>query len=285
MFTINCRGRLVALDRPQAMGIINVTPDSFYEGHLAEGPDGILTLARKMVADGATILDIGGQSTRPGSERVGADEEMARVLPVVELLHKTLPETMISIDTYHAAVAETAVEAGASLVNDISGGLMDAAMLPTVAGLRVPYVCMHIQGRPETMQQNPVYSDVVTEVLDYFIERLAACRQAGILDILIDPGFGFGKTPAHNFALLKNLGTFSMLQCPLLVGLSRKSMICKTLGVKPAGALNGTTALHVLALQNGAQILRVHDVKEAVETVRLWEAYQGVNNEELIVNS
>ncbi len=270
MFTINCRGRLVALDRPQVMGIINVTPDSFYQGHLADGPEGILAMARQMVADGATFLDIGGQSTRPGSERVGAAEELARVMPVIELLHRELPQAVLSIDTYHATVAQAAVEAGAAMVNDISGGLMDAAMLSTVGALRVPYVCMHMQGRPETMQQNPAYDDVVTEVLDYFIERLAACRQAGIVDVVIDPGFGFGKTQPHNFALLKNLAAFNMLQCPVLVGLSRKSMICKTLGVKPADALNGTTALHMLALQNGAHILRVHDVKEAVEVGKLW---------------
>lgn len=270
MFTINCRGRLVALDRPLVMGIINVTPDSFYQGHLADGPEGILAMARQMVAEGATFLDIGGQSTRPGSERVGAEEELARVLPVIELLHRELPQAVLSIDTYHATVAKAAVEAGAAMVNDISGGLMDAAMLFTVATLRVPYVCMHMQGRPETMQQNPAYDDVVTQVLDYFIERLAACRQAGIVDVVIDPGFGFGKTQPHNFALLKNLAAFNMLQCPLLVGLSRKSMICKTLRVKPADALNGTTALHMLALQNGAHILRVHDVKEAVEVVQLW---------------
>jgi dihydropteroate synthase len=275
MFTINCRGRLVALDRPQVMGIINVTPDSFYQGHLADGPYGILAMARQMVAAGATFLDIGGQSTRPGSERIATEEEIARVLPVIELLHRELPETVISIDTYHAAVVQAAVGAGATMVNDISGGLMDTVMLPTVAALKVPYICMHMQGRPETMQQNPAYGDVVTEVLDYFIERLAACRQAGILDVLADPGFGFGKTPAHNFALLKNLSAFNILQCPLLVGLSRKSMICKTLGVKPADAINGTTALHVLALQNGAQILRVHDVKEAVEVVKLWGAYEN----------
>lgn len=275
MFTINCRGRLVALDRPQVMGIINVTPDSFYQGHLADGPTGILAMARQMVADEATFLDIGGQSTRPGSERVGAEEELARVLPVIELLHRELPQAVLSIDTYHAAVAKAAVEAGAAMVNDVSGGLMDAAMLPTVGMLRVPYVCMHMQGRPETMQQSPKYGDVVTEVLDYFIERIVACRQAGVLDVLIDPGFGFGKTQPHNFALLKNLAAFNILQCPILVGLSRKSMICKTLGVQPADALNGTTALHMLALQNGAHILRVHDVREAVEVVKLWEAYDS----------
>lgn len=270
MFTINCRGRLVALDKPQVMGIINVTPDSFYQGHLADGPEGILAMARQMVAAGASFLDIGGQSTRPGSERVGAAEELARVLPVIERLHRELPQAVLSIDTYHATVAKGAVEAGAAMVNDISGGLMDADMLPTVGALRVPYVCMHMQGRPETMQQGPAYEDVVTEVLDYFIERIAACRQAGILDVLADPGFGFGKTQPHNFALLKNLSAFGMLQCPLLIGLSRKSMICKTLDVKPADALNGTTALHMLALQNGAHIIRVHDVKEAVEVVKLW---------------
>jgi dihydropteroate synthase len=272
MFTLNCRGRLLKIDKPLVMGILNATPDSFYQGHLAVGLDGMLQLARQMVAEGASILDIGGQSTRPGSERLGPEAELERILPVIELLRQELPQAVLSVDTYHAAVAKAAVEAGAGIVNDISGATLDAAMLHTVAELRVPYICMHLQGTPETMQQNPTYTDVVTEVLDLLIERIAACRQAGILDVIADPGFGFGKTVAHNFALLKNLSAFAMLRCPLLVGLSRKSMICKTLGVTPAEALNGTTALHALALQNGAHIIRVHDVKEAVEVVRLWEA-------------
>lgn len=276
MFTLNCRGRLVTLDRPLVMGIINITPDSFYEGDLATGLDGIVAKARKMVAEGASFLDIGGQSTRPGSDRLSAEVEAERVLPVIARLKAELPQAIISIDTYHAAVAQQAVEAGASMVNDIGGGLMDEAMLPTVAALQVPYICMHMQGRPETMQQNPLYNDVVTEVLDFFIERIAACRQAGIKDVVVDPGFGFGKTQAHNFALLKNLAAFNMLQCPLLAGLSRKGMVYKTLGITPAEALNGTTALHTLALQNGAHILRVHDVKEAMEVVKL----MGVMNYE-----
>jgi dihydropteroate synthase len=266
---------LVTVDRPLVMGILNITPDSFYQGHWAAGPAGVLDMARQMVADGAAMLDIGGQSTRPGSERLGPEAELERVLPVIELLRQELPQAVLSIDTYHAAVARSAVEAGASVVNDISGGAMDAQLLPTVAALKVPYVCMHMQGVPETMQQSPQYGDVVTEVLDYFIAKIAQCRRAGIHDVVADPGFGFGKTVAHNFALLKNLPAFQMLQCPLMVGLSRKSMICKTLGVTPAEALNGTTALHMAALQNGANILRVHDVKEAVEVARLWGAMAG----------
>lgn len=276
MFTLNCRGRLVMLDKPLVMGIINITPDSFYEGDLATGLDGIVAKARQMVAEGASFLDIGGQSTRPGSDRLSAEVEAERVLPVIARLKAELPQAIISIDTYHAAVAQQAVEAGASMVNDIGAGLMDEAMLSAVAALQVPYICMHMQGRPETMQQNPLYNDVVTEVLDFFIERIAACRQAGIKDVVVDPGFGFGKTQAHNFALLKNLAAFNMLQCPLLAGLSRKGMVYKTLGITPAEALNGTTALHTLALQNGAHILRVHDVKEAMEVVKL----MGVMNYE-----
>ena len=274
MFTINCKGKILRLDDPLVMGIINVTPDSFYEGHLNSGIDEITALAEKMVKDGADIIDIGGQSTRPGSTPITAAEELQRVLPVIEAIHKNNPDIIISIDTYYSAVVHAAVGAGASMANDISGGNIDQEMLSTVAVLKVPYVCMHMKGIPGTMQQEPRYDNVVTEVLDFFITKLEQCRVAGITDIIIDPGFGFGKTIEHNFSLLKNLSLFSITGKPVLAGLSRKSTIYKNLGSTAAEALNGTTVLNTLALNNGAGILRVHDVKEAIEAITLFEQYK-----------
>jgi dihydropteroate synthase len=269
IFTLNCAGTLFAPLQPVVMGIVNVTPDSFFEGSRVTAMDAILAKAQTMVTEGALILDIGGQSTRPGSERVGVEEELKRVLEPVGQLAKAFPEIIISIDTYHAAVAEAAVQAGARMVNDVSAGLMDAFLLERVGALGVPYVCMHMKGTPETMQQEPVYENLLVDIVDYFVERLSACDAAGIKDVILDPGFGFGKTIAHNFELLRRLAELRMLQKPLLTGISRKSFIYKTLGVKAENALNGTTALHIVALQQGAAILRVHDVREAVETIRL----------------
>jgi dihydropteroate synthase len=274
MFTLNCRGKLLSLESPVVMGIINATPDSFYKSDLGTGEEALLAMAGKMIADGAAILDIGGQSTRPGSERISIDEELKRVLPVIELFHKNFPETVLSIDTYSSEVAKAAIAAGASIVNDISGGDMDAAMLPVVAAMKVPYICMHMQGTPATMQKDPHYDNVVQEVLDHFIQKIAACKKAGINDVIIDPGFGFGKTITHNFQLLKDLAVFSVLERPLLAGLSRKSTVYKTLGTTVDHALNGTTVLNTMALLNGATILRVHDVKEAAEAITLFNAYK-----------
>ena len=274
MFTINCKGKIMRLDDPLVMGIINVTPDSFYKGHLNSGIDEITALAEKMIKDGVDIIDIGGQSTRPGSSPITAAVELQRVLPVIEAIHKNDPGIIISIDTYYSAVAKAAVGAGVSMVNDISGGNIDRDMLSTVAALNIPYVCMHMKGIPGTMQQEPRYDNVVTEVLDFFISKLEQCRVAGITDIIIDPGFGFGKTIEHNFSLLKNISLFSITGKPVLAGLSRKSSIYKTLGSTAAEALNGTTVLNTMALLNGASILRVHDVKEAKEAVTLFNAYK-----------
>ena len=274
MFTLNCKGKLLPLEHPIVMGILNATPDSFFEGHLDKGLHGILQHAGKMIAEGATIIDVGGQSTRPGSERIDAAKETERVLPVIEVIRETYPETLISIDTYHSKVAEAAVQAGAHIVNDISSGTMDADMIATVASLKnVPYVCMHMKGRPENMQEHAVYEDVVKEVLDFFIAKQETCRQAGINDVIIDPGFGFAKTAAHNFTLLKNLSVLKILEKPMLVGLSRKATVYKTLGITAAEALNGTTVLNTISLMNGANILRVHDVKEAREAVELVKAF------------
>ena len=274
MNSINCKGKLLSLDEPVVMGIINATPDSFYEGHLKLNSEGILALAGKMIQDGAAILDIGGLSTRPGSTPVSVQEETDRVLPVIEAIRKVYPEIILSIDTYNSQVARAAVNAGASIINDISGGNLDKDMLNTVAGLQVPYICMHMQGTPATMQQAPVYSNVVKEVLDFFIAKIDACNKAGIKDVIIDPGFGFGKTIEHNFQLLKELAVLSITNKPILAGLSRKSTIYKTLGITAADALNGTTVLNTMALLNGASILRVHDVKEASEAIKLFNRYK-----------
>ena len=274
MYCINCKGKLLSLDEPVVMGIINATPDTFYEGHLQLNPDGILALAGKMIEEGASILDIGGQSTKPGSIPVSIKEEIERVVPVIELIHKNYPDTILSIDSYNSETIKAAVTAGCSIVNDISSGNLDTDMINTVATLQVPYICMHMQGTPLNMQKAPVYKDVVKEILDFFIAKIEECRKAGIKDVIIDPGFGFGKTIEHNFQLLKALSVFSILEKPVLAGLSRKSSIGKTLGVSASEALNGTTVLNTLALQNGASILRVHDVKEAKEVITLFQAYK-----------
>jgi dihydropteroate synthase len=275
MFTLNCKGKLLALDRPLVMGIINITPDSFYEGSRFVGKDEILKQTEKMIRDGADILDVGGQSTRPGSEQILADEELKRVIGNIEAIHKNFPEVIISIDTYYSRVAYEAVNAGAGIVNDISAGNMDQGMLTTVAGLKVPYVAMHMKGTPQTMQKDPTYENVALDVLDYFITKKDECKKAGIHDMIIDPGFGFGKTIAHNFELLKSLPVFKMLDAPILIGLSRKSTVYKTLGITAEEALNGTTVLNTIAIMNGANIIRVHDVKEAKEAVKLWSMVNG----------
>lgn len=278
MFTLNCKGKLFTITQPIVMGIINTTPDSFYSNSQQHTTDAAVNKAKQMLAEGAAILDIGGQTTKPGSEEVGIAEEIKRVVPVIEKIIQQFPDTIISIDTYHAAVAEAAVQAGASIVNDVSGGLMDNAMLSTVAKLKVPYICMHMQGTPQTMQQNPVYKNVTKEVIEFFIERIETCRLADIHDVIVDPGIGFGKTIAHNFQLIKELHAFSLLQKPILLGVSRKSTIYKTLGITADEALNGTTVLNTIGLQNGANILRVHDVKEAVECIKLVTALKAATN-------
>jgi len=255
------------------MGIINVTPDSFYTGSRKITVNDALQKAGQMITEGAVILDIGGQSTRPGGIKLEPEDEAQRVIPVVEAIHKQFPETIISVDTFYTSIAEQAIQSGASIINDISGGLFDNMMLSTVAKLKVPFVCMHMKGTPQNMQQNPVYENVTREIVDYFIERIDACRKAGIHDVIVDPGFGFGKTIAHNFQLLHELSIFKMFEKPVLLGISRKSTVYKTLGLTAEEALNGTTVLHTLGLLNGANILRTHDVKEALEAIKLVERY------------
>ena len=272
MFTLNCNGRILAVNKPLVMGILNMTPDSFFPGSRVDSGDGLLRMAEKMIGEGADMLDIGGQSTRPGSTPVDEEEELRRVINGIISVHKRFPEAVISIDTYYSRVAQEAVGAGAGIVNDISAGRLDPSMVQVVADLRVPYVLMHMQGVPGTMQQTPVYEDVTREVLDFFIHRVEALRKAGIHDIILDPGFGFGKTIRHNLDLLRNLSVFSMLELPIMAGLSRKSTITQILGIPAAEALNGTSVLNTIALLNGASLLRVHDVKEAREVISLVSA-------------
>ena len=274
MFTLNCKGRLLVVDKPLVMGIINTTPDSFYSESRQENLDTVLAKAEIMIEEGATILDVGGQSTRPGSEKLTEEEEIKRVIDPIAAINKSFPEIVISIDTYYSNVAKMAVEAGASVVNDISAGSIDSKMIRTVAALKVPYVLMHMQGTPQTMQQQPMYENVTREVLDFLIKKVNDLHHSGITDIIVDPGFGFGKTIAHNFELLRNLPVFKMLNCPLLLGISRKSTIYKTLGTTTEKSLNGTTVLHTIGLLNGASILRVHDVREAMEAIKLVDAYK-----------
>ena len=273
MFTLNCNGKLLVIDKPIVMGIINLTPDSFYEGSRQQTNASIIAQASKMIDEGVDIIDVGGQSTRPGSNRISAKEELHRVMPAIEIILKDFPETIISVDTYQSAVAKEAIKTGASIINDISAGNMDKDMLETVAKLQAPYICMHMKGTPQDMQVDAYYDNVTRDVLDFFIQKMEQCSQAGINDVIIDPGFGFGKTISHNFTLLKELAAFKMLEKPIMAGLSRKSTIYKTLGATAAEALNGTTALNTLAIQNGANILRVHDVKEAREVIKLYERY------------
>lgn len=269
---IHCGGKLLDLSTPKVMGILNVTPDSFYPESRLMNEAEVLQLAEQMRQDGAAILDVGGLSTRPGAEEISVDEELYRVIPAIRKILKEFPDAIVSIDTFRSKVAEEAVAAGATMVNDISAGRLDADFLTTIAKLKIPYVLMHMQGTPQTMQENPSYESVVNDVFNFLKKRLIQLNRLGIHDIILDPGFGFGKSVEHNYQLLKHLSVLRTLGLPVLAGLSRKSMICKVLHANPANALNGTTALHAVALLQGAKILRVHDVKEAVETIELMAA-------------
>ena len=269
---ISCNGNIIDFTSPKIMGILNVTPNSFYDGGKHNRIDTALLQTEKMISEGATFIDVGGASSKPGVEEVSPDEELKRVLPVIEKISKNFPHIYISIDTYRSNVARQAVDAGAQLVNDISAGNADDNMLKTVGKLGVPYIAMHMQGTPKTMQNKPTYDDVLIAIRSFFSEKIAAAHAAGINDIIVDPGFGFGKTPQHNFALLNHLNTLQIDGVPLLVGISRKSMIYKTLNIDIQEALNGTTVLHTVALRQGAHLLRVHDVKEAKQAVDLIKA-------------
>ena len=268
---ISCKGKLIDLTTPKIMGMLNLTPDSFYDGSLYNNTDLALAQTEKMLHEGATFIDVGGASSKPGAVEVSADEELARVLPVIDKIHIKFPDTLISIDTYRSDVAQQAVAAGAAMVNDISGGNLDAKMLKTVGALGVPFVAMHMQGKPQNMQDKPSYDNILTEIRSFFAAKIYAGHKAGIHDIIIDPGFGFGKTLEHNYLLLKHLSSIQMDGVPMLIGVSRKSMIYKLLQIEVAEAGNGTSVLNTVALQQGAQILRVHDVKEAHQAVQLIE--------------
>jgi len=267
---INVKGQLIDLDVPRVMGILNITPDSFYRGSRYRDEKEIIGAAQRMLEEGADFLDIGGYSSRPGAEDISAEEEKHRVLTAVRYVSREFPQAIISVDTFRAEVAREAIcDCGAHIVNDISGGDADPEMTGLIAELNVPYIIMHMQGTPRSMQKNPVYEDVVSEVLMWFGQKTVSLMAAGVKDIIIDPGFGFGKNTEHNFTLLRRLKEFTIAGLPIMVGLSRKSVIWKTLNITPGESLNGTSALNAVALINGADILRVHDVKEAVETVKL----------------
>lgn len=267
--TINCKGNLIDLSQPKIMGILNISPDSFFDGGKYKDESSILKQVEKMLNEGARFIDIGAYSSRPGATTISEKEELERILPIVHLLTKEFKEVLISIDTFRSIVASRCIEAGAALINDISAGLQDEKMLSTIAKYKVPYIMMHMKGNSQTMQQQTNYENLVKDILFYFSERVAEARGLGILDLIIDPGFGFAKTVEQNYELLKNLDLFQNINLPVLTGLSRKSMIYKVLQTDAKNALNGTTAIHMYALQKGAHILRVHDVKEAMECVKL----------------
>jgi dihydropteroate synthase len=272
--TINCRGRLLDLSKPVVMGILNCTPDSFYDGQQKQKRDDMVYVER-MIAEGAMIIDIGGQSTRPGATRIDADAEWLRIRELLSYVRRLFPDVFISCDTFYASVAQRALDHGADIINDISFGKIDDQLLNVVARYKAPYVLMHMQGEPSTMQLNPEYTDVVDEVYTFLLHAKQRLQELGITEVIIDPGFGFGKSVAHNYSLLKHLPVFRLLGLPILVGLSRKRMITNILNIAPVDALNGTTALNMLALQQGASVLRVHDVKEAIQTIKLRNAFDA----------
>ncbi|MCX6171483.1 MAG: dihydropteroate synthase [Flavobacterium sp.] len=267
--TINCLGKLIDLSSPKVMGILNITPNSFFDGGKYTDEKSILIQVEKMLTEGADFIDIGAYSSKPNSEFVSEQEEQNRLIPVINLILNNFPKTLIAVDTFRANVAKAGIENGACIINDISAGSLDENMLQTVAKLEVPYILMHMKGNPQTMQSLTQYENITKEMLFYFSKKVALARSFGINDLIIDPGFGFAKTLEHNFEVLNNLELFQMLELPLLVGVSRKSMIYKTLKTSAEFALNGTSVLNTIALQKGATILRVHDVKEAIECVKL----------------
>lgn len=269
MMTINCKGNLIDLTIPRVMGILNVTPDSFFDGGNYKNEDDILNQTAKMLADGATFIDIGAYSSKPGAKIISETQELQRIIPVIKLLINNFPNIIISVDTFRSEVAKQTIHAGASLINDISGGLLDTNMFATVAKLQVPYIMMHMQGTPQNMQSNPVYDDVVKELILFFATQLVKLRALKVNDVIIDVGFGFGKNTEHNYELLKKMSLFESLEVPILAGVSRKSMLYKLLNISPKEALNATTVANTIALLNGTNILRVHDVKEAVEAVKI----------------
>ena len=275
--TINCKGQLIDLSDPKIMAILNTTPDSFFDGGSSESMDLVLKKVENYLKEGATFIDIGGYSTKPGAEEVNEEIELQRTVPVVEEILKEFPEAILSIDTFRSKVARETVEAGAHLINDVSGGTLDNEMFKTIGDLKVPYILMHMLGTPKTMQENPKYENVTLEVNRFLLDKVKELRALKVNDIILDPGFGFAKTLEHNYELFNNLEIVGFNEYPLLVGISRKSMIYKLLNITPKEALNGTTALNMVALQKGAKILRVHDVKEAKQTIEIYQALKNSN--------
>ena len=267
--TINCKGKLIDLASPKVMGILNITPDSFYDGGAHKNEVEVLNHVERMLSEGATFIDVGAYSSRPNADHISEIDELKRILPIVKLILKEFPETLLSIDTFRSEIAKQCIEAGACMINDISAGKLDEHMLQTIADLHVPYIMMHMRGTPQNMQQQTEYDNLLKDILFYFSERIAAAKAAGIIDIMVDPGFGFAKTLEQNFELLNKLELLKIIEKPLLIGISRKSMIYKTLETSAKEALNGTSVLNTIALQKGASILRVHDVKEAMECITL----------------
>ena len=267
--TINCKGTLVDLSSPKVMGILNITPDSFFDGGEYKNEVAIIAQVSKMLSEGATFIDVGAYSSKPGAAYVTEEEERKRILPVIQLLVREFPEILISVDTFRSRIAEETIRAGAAIINDISGGNMDKKMFETVAHLQVPYIVMHMLGTPQNMQKDPQYKNVTHELITFFADKMHRLHQLKVNDVLIDVGFGFGKTKDHNFELLQNLSLFQNLEAPILVGISRKSMLYNTLNISAQEALNATTSANTIALLNGANILRVHDVKEAVEAIKI----------------
>jgi dihydropteroate synthase len=271
--TLKCGNNVLNVDKPLVMGILNLTPDSFFDGGRYTNMDDCISHTKKMIEDGASIIDLGAVSTRPGADYVSEEQEIARLLPALTLLISKYPKIVFSVDTYRSKVAKLAADAGAGIINDVSGGSMDSGLIETVAQTGLPYILMHMQGTPPDMQKNPVYENVTNDICNFFEENIVSLHESGIQQLILDPGFGFGKSIEHNFRLLRELSVFKQLNFPLLVGISRKSMIYKLLEISPEEALTSTSALQMVALLNGADILRVHDVKEAVQVVKLAEIY------------
>ncbi len=267
--TINCNQTLINLSSPKVMGILNITPDSFFDGGKYKNESEILLQVEKMLREGATFIDIGAYSSRPGAKHISEEEELKRIVPVIKLLIKKIPNIILSIDTFRSKVAKETIEMGVAIVNDISGGTIDDNMFKTVADLQIPYILTHLNGTPQNMQINPTYNNVSKEIITFFAKQIFKLRKLKLNDIIIDVGFGFGKSLKHNFELLKNLNLFKIIDAPILVGISRKSMLYKTLNISAKESLNATTSANTIALLNGANILRVHDVKEAVETIKV----------------
>ncbi|WP_136479908.1 dihydropteroate synthase [Cognatitamlana onchidii] len=270
--TINCKGELIDLSTPKVMGILNITPDSFYDGGAHKNEKSVLNHVENMLREGATFIDVGAYSSRPGADHVSESSELNRIIPIIETLLKAFPNILLSVDTFRSSVAKQCIAAGACIINDISAGLLDKNMLPTIANLRVPYIMMHMRGTPQTMQEQTTYNNLTKDILFYFSERILEAKELGIIDMIVDPGFGFSKTLEQNYELLNHLDLFKIIEKPILAGFSRKSMIYKKLKTSPKEALNGTTVLNTIALQKGASILRVHDVREALECIKLVES-------------